>query len=288
MHGLMYRFRLFSGLVICFTAAFASSALGQSTAPLVTVEGSTVEVDLGFTAGTSYGELSGTDTDSEETTGTALLTLFPTDPDFTHATLQSMYLQVGQMDFHYSFVYGLVQIDVTLTDLELYAPGPAFGTIEPNGDALFPEVALEMSGTAHVVSGTLGIDETMIVDDTTMSVLDARITEGAGLVTLDGIVVPPFQGEADPADLPAGITFLVIDVAIDAANVHLRGAHGPALLGDWDVDDDIDLLDFAAMADCMMGPGVAVEPYCTLFDFDGDTDVDALDFGGFQAAFTSP
>ena len=59
---------------------------------------------------------------------------------------------------------------------------------------------------------------------------------------------------------------------------------------DFDEDDDVDLVDFAQLADCMEGPGVSVDASspCADTDLDGDTDVDLADFALFQAQFGQP
>jgi len=56
-------------------------------------------------------------------------------------------------------------------------------------------------------------------------------------------------------------------------------------LGDHDGDGDVDLIDHAALAACLTGPGATIEQAnCSVFDFDGDRDVDLRDFLVFQAA----
>jgi len=62
----------------------------------------------------------------------------------------------------------------------------------------------------------------------------------------------------------------------------------PVIPGDLDCDDDVDLEDFEAFADCMLGPVVACPPGCENADLDDDEDVDLSDFAIFQAAFTGP
>ena len=65
--------------------------------------------------------------------------------------------------------------------------------------------------------------------------------------------------------------------------------------GDFDVDGDVDLDDFAKFLDCFAGPNALpdpVSPDCldtclNAFDFDDDTDVDMKDFALFQAVFSS-
>ena len=61
----------------------------------------------------------------------------------------------------------------------------------------------------------------------------------------------------------------------------------PTQQGDFDFDGDVDLDDYADLADCLDGPNV--EPVlwkCTCADLDDDNDTDLADFAGFQKAFT--
>ncbi len=56
--------------------------------------------------------------------------------------------------------------------------------------------------------------------------------------------------------------------------------------GDSDCDSDVDLIDFAFLSACTLGPNQAVPPQCGTFDADADGDVDLLDFGAFMRLFT--
>ncbi len=51
------------------------------------------------------------------------------------------------------------------------------------------------------------------------------------------------------------------------------------------VDCHPELTEYAAFADCMVGPNAPSDPACTLADFDDDGDVDLRDFAKFQLAF---
>ena len=79
----------------------------------------------------------------------------------------------------------------------------------------------------------------------------------------------------------------------------LGGGHLPVFLdlrvppcaADIECDGDVDLADYAVLADCLSGPGGApgfVSPSQSCldyFDLDADADVDLVDLGAFQAAF---
>jgi len=55
---------------------------------------------------------------------------------------------------------------------------------------------------------------------------------------------------------------------------------------DYDNDRDIDLLDYAHLAGCVLGPGVAVDADCAFFDADYDGDVDMADVRAFLKDMT--
>lgn len=58
-------------------------------------------------------------------------------------------------------------------------------------------------------------------------------------------------------------------------------------VGNCDGDDDVDLTDYSAFANCFTGPeGDLPGSDCACFDFDANDHVDLLDFGPFQGAFT--
>ncbi len=61
----------------------------------------------------------------------------------------------------------------------------------------------------------------------------------------------------------------------------------PPVMASIDPDSDIDLADFAAMLDCLAGPGATPGASCTMdADLSGDGDVDLADYAALQLAFT--
>ncbi|MFH1747064.1 MAG: hypothetical protein ABIG44_08475 [Planctomycetota bacterium] len=56
--------------------------------------------------------------------------------------------------------------------------------------------------------------------------------------------------------------------------------------GDCDGDQDVDINDFEAFADCMAGPSAAPPSDCNCADLDEDGDADLADFAAFQVTFT--
>ena len=272
---------------ILLVGILAAPVHAQSRASLLTDPGLSVYVTVDLQMSTDYGPLYESGTDTADAVGTALMTVFPTDPQFTHAILHSIHLDFGAGGgLAYSFFYGQVQL--TLTDFVFHSTGPAFGTINASGDASFLQASQHMTGWAHVFSSALGIDHTMEFDDSDVAPLGAHIAGGAGTALLTGLSFRSFHDEADPGELPPGVNSLVIDVSVDAGDVYLRGPYNPALLGDWDADGDLDLSDFAGLHDCLAGPDVSVDVFCTLFDFDDDGDVDIRDVAAFAEDFTGP
>ena len=58
--------------------------------------------------------------------------------------------------------------------------------------------------------------------------------------------------------------------------------------GDADGDGDVDLDDLMGFVDCLGGPdGGYAEPSCEVFDFELDGDIDLVDFAAMQGVFTT-
>ncbi len=70
-----------------------------------------------------------------------------------------------------------------------------------------------------------------------------------------------------------------VDIGVDES---------PYLLGDFDFDGDVDLIDYATFQFCYSGHGNACPQGCDAVDIDGDSDVDVPDFAVFQANITGP
>ena len=112
------------------------------------------------------------------------------------------------------------------------------------------------------------------------AVVDEALTSGANMVAFRFQIDPGTPHPANQAFIDALDSdqttkpFLVIDEA--------------PLWGDADGDRDVDVADFQAFEDCMLGPDAVVGESCDVFRFDPDEDVDVHDFAGFQQAFTGP
>ncbi len=73
---------------------------------------------------------------------------------------------------------------------------------------------------------------------------------------------------------------------LQAAIMHWPFNHAH-VMGDFDGNSEVDVMDFAAFGVCMNGPE-SETPFVdcvTAFDFDSDEDVDILDYQAFQTAF---
>jgi hypothetical protein len=80
---------------------------------------------------------------------------------------------------------------------------------------------------------------------------------------------------------------LIARGAFDVAADHVSGywaRWGPPS-GDLDGDNDLDINDFVLLPECLLGPGVPLEPGCDYDDADVAGDVDLADFAELQAAF---
>jgi len=97
------------------------------------------------------------------------------------------------------------------------------------------------------------------------------------------------------ADLSAGGDALLAwaDDRSDTGDVYAQNVDADGTLGgcagaveDFDCDGDIDLNDFALLAECLDGPDAGVLPDCEVTDLDDDFDVDLADFSWFMLQFT--
>ncbi len=263
----------------------AGPALGQDTALLETIPDAAVTLRMDIVIGTDlFGTLSGSDTDTAAATGASTATLFY-EPPYTDALVHTLSIDGDPLQFTYLFLFGLVRIDVYVTDLHIENEAAFQGAIEPNGDVFFPDPPLRVTGTVRIVSDALGVDQTEMLDVTASGPVSARIIEHDGVITLDEIELPVLLFVGDPETLPPGVTSLTATLYTDASDLVYRGTTSPSVIGDGNADGTIDLNDYVLFAECMAGPGVPTDLACSLFDFDADDDVDAWDFAEFQVDF---
>jgi hypothetical protein len=135
------------------------------------------------------------------------------------------------------------------------------------------------------VSDQLGLDVTMNLNEIVQDSFRGEIVLSGGQLFLGRTAPPEVTLQADPFDLPFGIFAVEVGLNMDAGNVSYSGPATPARLGDSDLDDDVDLFDFAFFSMCVVD---MTDVRCTLHDFDGDGDgeLTVLDYAGFQRAFT--
>jgi hypothetical protein len=130
--------------------------------------------------------------------------------------------------------------------------------------------------------------------------------QGPAVVPTGGLLVSTFEFTAGP---PTDQTTVAIPFsagcftctaafwgANDVAGCDVKGRLGearirinsaPVLLGDGDIDGDVDIEDFVVFEACAISDdnGGTLTEGCLIFDFDVDLDVDLADFGQFQSAF---
>jgi hypothetical protein len=134
-------------------------------------------------------------------------------------------------------------------------------------------------------------------NDTTRIWLHDRPGSGAGWhdqLDADGQTVFGFRGNG--GDLrtffiktgggsgPSGPLYIDDIYIEDTAALNLWNPTGPRV-GDCDGDEDVDLDDYVAFAECLFGPAEAAPSGCGCADADGDADVDLFDFASFQIEF---
>lgn len=79
-----------------------------------------------------------------------------------------------------------------------------------------------------------------------------------------------------------------LDILGTVGSIRIRATDPPILPGDGNGDTLVDLDDYALFLQCVTGPGGDLLPGCEAFDFDIDLDVDLLDFAGFQRYHNTP
>ena len=174
--------------------------------------------------------------------------------------------------------------------------GPDSGDITATGDSLF-EVTFELQSIMafaldgfiiagrHDPNGDLQVGATITLTGPDRQIIFSHSVSAGTHNTIDEI-----------GALPPGLYTLFAVAEIGIEGEVPRAAVGEssfeftiefAILGDLDVDGDVDLVDFAGWADCFTGPDNGPYPLgCRAFDFDIDNDVDSADFAVFQIAFT--
>ena len=80
-----------------------------------------------------------------------------------------------------------------------------------------------------------------------------------------------------------------VDTSIVDMGYHYSISGLPLVMGDFDLDGDVDLADFSNTQLCVTGPGpTSISPCCRICDFEPDTDVDIDDLAAFTAVLIGP
>ena len=122
------------------------------------------------------------------------------------------------------------------------------------------------------------------------------------MTTASGFPTPDLQWRVDGIDIEnaTDTTFMLDPVDVDdagvydvvATNICGSDTSAPATIivntpgpGDYELDCDLDLADFAAWQTCMTDPDATTSEPCAPLDFDMDFDIDLTDFAEFQNAY---
>jgi hypothetical protein len=130
--------------------------------------------------------------------------------------------------------------------------------------------------------------------------LPATDRDGADRIQQCRVDMGAYESAAPPAAFPDCNNNTILDDCdiLDNTSEDCNGDLVPDecrfLGGDYDADGDVDLDDYAEMADCLAGPDAApappapecVDACLSVFDWDDDGDVDLDDYADFSEAFT--
>ncbi len=195
-------------------------------------------------------------------------------------------LFISSQDYHYdrgttSFMtnyLGVASIDNDVNQTQVTGAGSVFGGMGPYalsypfsnyGDRMVPDATSEVA-----FAGNDG---------------NAAINKGNGVyrTTYWGF---PFEAAGTAADR-ANLLNAVLDWCASVDFIDCNGNGVPDTeesLGDFDLDCDVDLDDFATFEGCFTGPGGPAGLACGFTDLDRDNDVDMEDLCLFQLAFSTP
>jgi len=148
-----------------------------------------------------------------------------------------------------------------------------------------------------------------------LSGITAAALDDGGVLWVTGFTAPEYP---DDAQLPAGINYLptwpsIARIGADAVwawppaqpsivpvpiacqglalpiSIAFNSSGSPSPFADFDADQDVDLIDAAALQACFSGMGPsALSRSCLKADGDGDSDVDLGDFAAFLCLVTGP
>ncbi len=161
------------------------------------------------------------------------------------------------------------------------------------GGGIVPRaVAADRAGYVYVRQAGLGgnVLRYRAGDASSVEVLASEVWGGLAFT------MSPHQTHLYATNVKSGSRVLAIDVRDGTvtlvAELESNGGGGIAVVpfqtapGDFDLDGDVDLDDFAAFDACVTGPQGLIEPACGLGDLDRDLDIDLADLALLQLHFT--
>ncbi len=271
----------------------------DSGADIATLPDSAATVSATISVTTALGSDSDNDSDTVTAGGAGYVIVEPTNPDWTHARILDIYIAFGtvQLDFDLFClpIIGCQDLDVTIENLALTSTEPFETDVASDGSVVFVGVSFHATGQAQVMGLNGIVDESFLIDNTNTGDFSGRITGDAGALTFDELATDPVDYNADPTDLPDGVTALSFTINMNLTNVIFTGTYAEVMYpaGDLDKDLNVGLTDFELFHACFAGPDSFIPPVgcdAEMFaaaDFSLDGDVDVEDFGFFQTYMLS-
>lgn len=280
----MTRWCTTASIVASLALTFCSTARGQIRSDLIEsgFDNTGLVFDL-LVVSSDFGELSDARERGATIQGESSVVVFPSEPPFTDIIIASWNADVQPASESFDFVVGFVSIDVTLMKYEARLIEPGQAPVGEFGLWEIDSANYEVSAMVRVVSSQLDLDVVLSVDEVVQDSFRGSIGMAVGDLFLGRTPPPALTLEADTPDLPDGVTTVEVRLFMDAGNTNYRGPAVPALMGDSDLDSDVDQLDYAFGNTCF--PDMT-NVLCVLHDYDADGVLTLRDFGGFQLSFT--
>lgn len=248
-----------------------------------------LRIDLTIVS-SELGQLSGFGGGGGSILGEASVVAFPTETPFNGIIFDSWNADVEPVTRIVRLADNTCEIDVEviLAKFDSQLTESVQGTEEDFdqfGRFSIDDVTFQVDALVRIVSPQLNLDATLSLDGTIQDSLPGRIGSAVGDLFLGFTPPPDMTLQANADDLPDDITSVELSIHMCAGNTSYSGPQSPAIFGDSDLDDDVDLFDFAFVTHCDAN---MADLRCRLHDFDGDGTLTLLDFGGLQRAFMNP
>lgn len=186
------------------------------------------------------------------------------------------------------------QSDITLTNCILWLNSDFSGTTESAQLYIYNAISFIdntcLQGWSGVFGGSLSFgDDPLFVPGPVGCYYLSQVSAGDPETSP---CVDAGNDTAQNVDLDDGVTTRSDEVT-DGVEVDL-GYHYPVInetlaMGDYDRDGAVGLVDYAELVACVTGPRSAeLSPCCRIFDFELDDDIDLFDFAEFAVSLTSP